>query len=54
MGGLLVGQWLLRETTLDAIAERAPWYAFASLAALMAGAIILAPDDNRAFLYFQF
>ena len=54
MGAVLICQWLLRDTTLDELAARASWYSLATLAVVMAVVIVLAPDDNRAFIYFQF
>ncbi len=51
---LVAGQCLLRDTTLDDLAARLPWFVLSIAAALMVAAIMLCPHDNRAFLYFQF
>jgi D-alanyl-lipoteichoic acid acyltransferase DltB (MBOAT superfamily) len=54
VGGLVAGQWVLRDSSLEAAAARMPgWLRAAALALLLIG-LALAPGDNRAFIYFQF
>ena len=51
---LLVGQWLLRDTTLEQVAGRLPRWIFAGCLSFMLLALFLVPGDERAFIYFQF
>jgi alginate O-acetyltransferase complex protein AlgI len=50
----LAGQWLLRDRDLEAELERIPWWAGSLLLACAVLAILVAPGDDRAFIYFQF
>lgn len=53
-GVVLLGQWLLRDTSLKQIMERLPWWLRAVILAILLISLALAPGDDRAFLYFQF
>ena len=53
-GIILVGQWLLRDTSLKQIMERLPWWLRAVVLAVSLISLALTPGDDRAFLYFQF
>ena len=54
VGGLLLTHWLLRDTTLEAVAARLPWFVLALIGAAMMLMLILIPGDDRGFIYFQF
>ena len=54
MVAMLAVQWLLRDTTLEAVLERVPWWARSVVFAGTILALLLAPGDDRAFIYFQF
>ena len=54
IGALLVGHWLLRDMGLERAWQRAPTAIRLLLIALMFVAILIAPGDDRAFIYFQF
>jgi alginate O-acetyltransferase complex protein AlgI len=51
---LLAGHWLLRNTTLEHAVARVPWWLRALGLAILMVSLILAPGDDRAFIYFQF
>ncbi len=52
--GLLTVHWLLRDSSLEHAVDRLPWWARSlGLAGLMT-CLVLAPGDDRAFIYFQF
>jgi alginate O-acetyltransferase complex protein AlgI len=51
---LLAGHWLLRNTTLEHAVARLPWWVRALGLAILLVSLILAPGDDRAFIYFQF
>ncbi len=51
---LLTVHWRMRNTTLEAVAERVPVWARSALLAAMVSAIITIPGDSHAFIYFQF
>jgi alginate O-acetyltransferase complex protein AlgI len=46
--------WLMRDKTLEAVADKCPWWFRAVLLALMLMAIATKTGDTRAFIYFQF
>jgi alginate O-acetyltransferase complex protein AlgI len=50
----LIVQWLLRDTTLEFEIERLPWWGRSVLIACAICALLVAPGDDRAFIYFQF
>lgn len=54
VGVLVVGQWLLREETLQGVAQALPAPLRVFLLIVMMTAIVLVGGDNRAFIYFQF
>jgi D-alanyl-lipoteichoic acid acyltransferase DltB (MBOAT superfamily) len=54
IAAMFVGQWLLRDTPQDVLWRRLPWWLRSTVLAVLLGAVILAPGDERAFLYFQF
>lgn len=51
---MLVGNYLMRESTFAGQASRLPWWGRSVLLAGMLVAIALSPGNDRAFLYFQF
>ena len=51
---LLTSHWLLRDSSLEHAFERLPWNLRATTLALLLVSLILAPGDDRAFIYFQF
>ena len=51
---VLAGQWVLRETSLEHVTRRLPWWARAVVLAGLLLSIALAPGEDRAFIYFQF
>jgi alginate O-acetyltransferase complex protein AlgI len=52
--GLLGAHWLLRNTTLEHIVDKAPRPVLAGVWTLMIGGIILTQGNGNAFIYFQF
>jgi D-alanyl-lipoteichoic acid acyltransferase DltB (MBOAT superfamily) len=52
--GLLAGQWLLRDTSLEQAVAGLPWWLRALCLALILVCLVLAPGEDRAFIYFQF
>lgn len=54
MGLTLAGQWFLRERELESQIERLPWWMGSVLVAGALLAVLIAPGDDRAFIYFQF
>ena len=52
--GMLATHWLMRDTTLEAASLRVPWWLRSAAVAAMLVALVLAPGDDRAFIYFQF
>jgi alginate O-acetyltransferase complex protein AlgI len=51
---LVAGHSLLRDTSLEDLASATPWWAKSLLLALMILAIVKAPGEKNAFIYFQF
>lgn len=51
---LLFGQWYLKDTSLEAFFDRIPWPLRSALLSIAMIVLLLAPGDNRAFIYFQF
>jgi hypothetical protein len=51
---LVIAHWNMRDTSLETVAGRLPWW----LRALALGSMLLAlaftPGEHRAFIYFQF
>ena len=54
IGGLLVGQWALRDSTLEEAWSRLPGWTRPVLLASVLLVLAFVPGDNRAFIYFQF
>jgi alginate O-acetyltransferase complex protein AlgI len=52
--GMLATHWLLRDIGLEGLARRTPWWVRGAALGVLIVSIILAPGDNRAFIYFQF
>jgi D-alanyl-lipoteichoic acid acyltransferase DltB (MBOAT superfamily) len=50
----LAFQWQLRDSSLEHLVDRMPWWARAVALAILIVAIVLAPGEDRAFIYFQF
>ena len=54
MGLMLTIHWCLRERTLEAVADKFPWWVRSALLATMLLAIATMTGEDRAFIYFQF
>lgn len=54
MVGLLLTNWMLRESSLERFASRIPWWAVSIVLTVMMLSIVLVQGDSRAFIYFQF
>jgi D-alanyl-lipoteichoic acid acyltransferase DltB (MBOAT superfamily) len=54
MTPMLLIHWCLRDTTLEAVASKCPWWLHSALLAVMLFAIATTPGEDRAFIYFQF
>jgi len=54
VGALLLTHWLLRDSSLERIAELVPWWLRAAVLVLILAAIVKTPASDRAFIYFQF
>ncbi|QDT14148.1 MBOAT family O-acyltransferase [Alienimonas californiensis] len=54
VGGVLAVHYLLRNTTLEAVADRLPWWVTSCTLAAMTVLIVLSPPSDEAFIYFQF
>lgn len=52
--GIFFFHWLMRNSSLEALAARLHWSIFALIIAAMLISIILNPGGSRAFVYFQF
>lgn len=52
--GILLLHGLMRNTTLEAVADRTPWWLRSMVLAGMLVAIVTMSGDDRAFIYFQF
>jgi alginate O-acetyltransferase complex protein AlgI len=51
---LAIGHWFCRDTPLETIAARVPWWTVSAALALMLVAITLSSSESQGFLYFQF
>lgn len=51
---LVTSHWFMRNTSLEAVAVRIPWGVRALIASCMIISLLLAPGEDRAFIYFQF
>jgi alginate O-acetyltransferase complex protein AlgI len=54
VAGLVIGQWLLRDSTLEATWQRTPAWIRPVVVAGLLLALAFVPGDSRAFIYFQF
>jgi len=52
--GLFAGHRLMHNSSLERVVSQIPWWARAGALAFLLIALVLAPGDNRAFLYFHF
>lgn len=52
--GLLIFHWRMRNTSLEEVAGRLPWWITYLILFLMILSIILIPGENQAYVYFQF
>ncbi len=53
-GALVTTHWFMRHTSLEAVAAEIPWVIRALIASFFIIALVLAPGEDRAFIYFQF
>jgi alginate O-acetyltransferase complex protein AlgI len=51
---LVCTHWFMRDRSLESVAARLPWWGRALTLAVLLTALILSPNDDRAFIYFQF
>lgn len=51
---LAVAHWLCRNTPLESIAARVPWWSISIALALMLVAITVSSSESQSFLYFQY
>jgi len=51
---LMITHWFMRNTSLEAVASRIPWGLRALIISFMIISLVLAPGEDRAFIYFQF
>jgi alginate O-acetyltransferase complex protein AlgI len=51
---MLALHWLMRNSSLERVARRTPWWLRSAAMALMLVLIVLAQGEDRAFIYFQF
>jgi hypothetical protein len=51
---LIVAHWMCRNTPLEIVAVRVPWWSVSAALALMLVAITLSSSESQSFLYFQF
>lgn len=54
VAGLITAHVAMRNTTLEEVAERAPWVVRATVLTLVVLALFVFPGVDRAFIYFQF
>ena len=52
--GFFAGHWILRDSSLEAVAEKISWKLRAVILAAILLTLILSPGEDRAFIYFQF
>jgi len=51
---MVFGQWVMRDSSIERLVERMPWWARSVSLALIVAVIVLTPGEDRAFIYFQF
>ncbi len=54
MAALLITNWMLRDSSLERVASKTPWWAISIVLTVMMLSIVLVQGDSRAFIYFQF
>ena len=54
VAALFAVHWLLRESRLERVVERLPWWLTALGLAAAAISLLVTPGEDRAFIYFQF
>jgi D-alanyl-lipoteichoic acid acyltransferase DltB (MBOAT superfamily) len=54
MATLFLLHWLLRDTVLESVVRRCPWWLRSVVLAAMLVAMATKPGEDRAFIYFQF
>jgi hypothetical protein len=54
IASVLLLQWLMRNSSLEAATARVPWWGRAVLMAAVMAAIVMSPGEDRAFIYFAF
>jgi len=54
VASILIVHWRMRDTTIEAVAEKRSWLFRSLLIATMLVAIATMPGEDRAFIYFQF
>lgn len=52
--GLLACHWLMRNTTILAVAEKTPWWVAGIVWSVMLVLLLLSQESSSAFIYFQF
>ena len=53
-GALMITHWFMRNTSLETVAARIPWVLRAVILSFLTITLVLAPGEDRAFIYFQF
>jgi alginate O-acetyltransferase complex protein AlgI len=54
ISAVLIGHWLVRSSTIEAVAARLPAVVIALIVALLVFFLAISPGADRAFIYFQF
>ena len=54
VGGILLTHYLMRNTTVEDVAAKVPWWLLSVVLAGMLVLVALTPAEDRAFIYFQF
>ncbi len=54
VGAVVASHWVLRNSSLEGLAERLPWWLTALALGVMILLIFTSPGEDRAFIYFQF
>jgi alginate O-acetyltransferase complex protein AlgI len=54
VGLMLVTHWIMRDTTIEELAERVPWWVSGTAVGLMAFLTVITLGSGDAFIYFQF
>ncbi len=51
---LLLGHWLLRDSSIEQAAQRMPWWVRSLVLVVILVSLALVQEEDRAFIYFQF